>query len=54
LLEAEELAPHLEVETYTFGVLPDAYRARSVTESIARELDWVRATLARRAPAVPQ
>jgi hypothetical protein len=54
LLEADELAPHLEVETYTFGVLPEAYRARSVTESIARELDWVRATLARRASAVPK
>lgn len=48
LLEAEKLAPHLEVETYTFGVLPEAYRDRSVTESIARELSWVRDTLARR------
>lgn len=50
LLAAPELASHLEVETYTFGVLPEAYRHRSVTESIARELAWVRALLARREP----
>jgi hypothetical protein len=48
LLAAPELAPHLEVETYTFGVLPEAYRNRSVTESITRELAWVRSVLARR------
>ena len=32
---------HLEVETYTFGVLPEALRAMHVTESLARELRWV-------------
>jgi sugar phosphate isomerase/epimerase len=48
LLAAPELAPHLEVETYTFGVLPEAYRGRSMTESIVRELAWVRSLLARR------
>ncbi len=53
LLAAPELAPHLEVETYTFSVLPEAYRHRSVTESIARELAWVRSTLARRSPPNP-
>lgn len=51
LLDAPELAPHLEVETYTFGVLPETYRNLTVTESIARELGWVRRVLARRAAA---
>jgi sugar phosphate isomerase/epimerase len=31
---------HLEVETYTFGVLPESLRSMPVTESIARELRW--------------
>jgi sugar phosphate isomerase/epimerase len=42
------LAPHLEIETYTFGVLPPAYRARPVAEAIASEFEWVLATLASR------
>ncbi|WP_436641615.1 metabolite traffic protein EboE [Microbaculum sp. FT89] len=37
----EPIAPHLEVETYTWDVLPDEYRAVAVSEAIARELDWV-------------
>ena len=32
---------HLEIETYTFGVLPEALRRLDVTESIAREYQWV-------------
>ncbi len=32
---------HLEIETYTFDVLPPALRAGDVTESIAREYQWV-------------
>jgi hypothetical protein len=43
------LAPHLEVETYTFGVLPERFRSLSVTSAIARELEWVIARLAERA-----
>jgi sugar phosphate isomerase/epimerase len=31
----------LEVETYSFGVLPEHLRTDSVGKSIARELDWV-------------
>jgi sugar phosphate isomerase/epimerase len=45
---ADELAPHLEVETYTFGVLPERFRSVSVTTAIARELEWARARLAER------
>ena len=32
---------HLEIETYTFDVLPDELRAAGLTESIAREYEWV-------------
>lgn len=35
----------LEVETYSFGVLPPSLRLDSVASSIARELDWVKETL---------
>jgi sugar phosphate isomerase/epimerase len=35
----------LEVETYTWDVLPAAYRNEDVVDAIARELDWVRAHL---------
>lgn len=35
----------LEVETYTWDVLPEQYRNVSVAEAIARELDWVLSTL---------
>jgi hypothetical protein len=33
---------HLEVETYTFSVLPEAMRAGVVVKCISRELDWAR------------
>jgi sugar phosphate isomerase/epimerase len=32
--------PHVELETYTFAVLPEAWRARSVEESLAAEYAW--------------
>jgi len=32
---------HLEIETYTFDVLPADLRAADVTDSIAREYEWV-------------
>ncbi|WP_316830506.1 metabolite traffic protein EboE [Pedobacter aquatilis] len=35
---------HLEVETYTWGVLPEALKA-PLNDSIARELQWVKNTL---------
>ena len=38
---------HLEIETYTFDVLPPAIRARDVTESVAREYQWVLERLGR-------
>ena len=40
LLATGEVTPHIELETYTFSVLPDAWRARSVEESLAAEYEW--------------
>lgn len=45
-LRDDPLAPHLEVETYTWGVLPEHHRAPGVDAAIARELDWARRRLA--------
>ena len=41
------VSTQLEVETYTWDVLPPAQRTESVVSSIARELDWVTARLGR-------
>jgi sugar phosphate isomerase/epimerase len=38
-------APCLEVETYTWDVLPPEYRTADMSEAIARELSWTRARL---------
>jgi len=40
------VAPHVEVETYTFDVLPPELRGQTAVESIAGELSWVRCQLA--------
>jgi sugar phosphate isomerase/epimerase len=48
LLARQRRAPltaHLEVETYSFGVLPPALQRDSVVDSLVRELNWVRAEL---------
>ena len=37
--------PHLEVETYSWDVLPEAFRDVPVEQAIARELEFVKATL---------
>ncbi len=42
----QPISQHLEVETYTWDVLPPALRALPVEEAIARELQWVEARLA--------
>ncbi|MCM5569401.1 metabolite traffic protein EboE [Burkholderiaceae bacterium FT117] len=38
----EQVSQHLEVETYTWDVLPEAYRNVPLATAIARELDWVK------------
>ncbi len=44
-LRQRPLAPHLEVETYTWDVLPAEHRHTDVTAAIAREIDWARRRL---------
>jgi hypothetical protein len=39
------ISAHLEVETYTWDVLPERYRQVDVASAIARELAWVREQL---------
>ena len=41
LHRARPIAPHLEVETYTWAVLPPDLRGDSIEADIARELGWV-------------
>ena len=41
LVAAEPVTQHLEVETYTWDVLPPALRTTDVVTGIARELAWV-------------
>ena len=45
LHRAEPISRHLEVETYTWDVLPEAYRVADLGSAIARELNWVKAQL---------
>jgi len=40
------IAPHLEVETYTWDVLPEEHRKTDVATAVARELGWVLERLA--------
>jgi len=45
LHRADPISPHLEVETYTWDVLPPSYRETDLSSAIARELNWVKAQL---------
>ena len=47
LHRAAPISPHLEVETYTWDVLPESYRSVDLSSAIARELNWVKARLGR-------
>ena len=40
------ISPHLEVETYTWNVLPEHLRAGGMELAIAREMNWVKEVLA--------
>ena len=40
--KSDPVSHHLEVETYTWNVLPEQYRAQSMEDAIIRELQWVR------------
>lgn len=41
LLEGGDAEQHWEVETYTWDVLPEEFRAEGVVAAVARELGWV-------------
>jgi len=45
LHRADPISRHLEVETYTWDVLPPSYRSADLSSAIARELNWVKARL---------
>ncbi|MCC7250304.1 metabolite traffic protein EboE [Hyphomicrobium sp.] len=45
LCREREVAQHLEIETYTWGVLPPGARTGDIGSDIIRELQWVRAEL---------
>ncbi len=48
LAKNPKLCSHLEMETYTWEVLPPALKSRSVVEQLAAEYDWTLARLAER------
>lgn len=41
LIAGKPISPHLEVETYTWSVLPAKFRNDDIVSSVARELEWV-------------
>jgi sugar phosphate isomerase/epimerase len=41
LHKAYPISPHLEIETYTWDVLPPAVRSETVDKDIVREMSWV-------------
>ena len=45
LIKMRQDRPCLEVETYTWDVLPPEYRTADISEAIARELQWTRERL---------
>ena len=45
LHRAQPVSQHLEVETYTWDVLPERYRRDGVVGGIVNELNWVKRQL---------
>jgi hypothetical protein len=43
--KSKRLSPHLEVETYTWDMLPDSLKSGDIVDYICRELEWVRGQL---------
>ena len=48
LAEDPTLCPHIEMETYTWEVLPEALKQREVVEQLVAEYEWTLAQLAQR------
>jgi hypothetical protein len=45
IVRARAVSEHLEIETYTWDVLPKEHRGASVEDDIAREVAWVKEVL---------
>ncbi len=45
ILAREPVCPHLEVETYTWDVLPAEHRQEDIVTAVAREVEWAAAHL---------
>jgi hypothetical protein len=41
LVRRDAPTAHLEVETYTWDVLPEEFRTEPIADAVARELTWV-------------
>ena len=41
MLRVEPVSQHLEIETYTWSVLPQEYRDDDIVTSVVREMQWV-------------
>ena len=41
MLGAASVSQHLEIETYTWSVLPEEYRGDDIVTSVVREMQWV-------------
>lgn len=54
LAENPQLCSHLEMETYTWEVLPPALKSQNVMEQLAAEYRWTLARLTERGLAWPQ
>ena len=53
--KARPLSPQLEIETYTWDMLPDELKTGDIVEYVCREIEWVRGELvpaARKEPSV--
>lgn len=46
LHRAQPLSRHVEIETYTFDVLPDEFKTGDIVDYVSRELEWATAELA--------
>ncbi|HTK88144.1 MAG TPA: metabolite traffic protein EboE [Nitrospiraceae bacterium] len=41
MLRDKSVSPHLEIETYTWSVLPPEYRGEDIVTSVVREMQWI-------------
>jgi sugar phosphate isomerase/epimerase len=44
--KVQPLSRHVEIETYTFDVLPDEFKTGDIVEYVSREIEWAKSELA--------